>query len=896
MNSKWEVNVNDFKDLKGRSQEKGGYGIVKFVIQKSTNRKCALKKTTGSLLETEVKRSFTREVDLLSKCQHPAIVPFVGFCEKNNIGHIYLELIENGSLFSCIKKSREGKKDPLWDKTHKFIISYGVCVAMEFLHSMNRIHRDLKPGNILIDSNYYPYVTDFGTSKEINKAIPINQTLSITTPAIMAPEFIENPELYSNSLPIDVYSYGVTLYELWTEIAPFAKYGNNPYKIINVIANGERPNIPDFLDEKWANLIQKCWGANPTSRPTFSKIKETLLQEEFIKDPEIDFKVFQSYKDLVTPDVKIDTVKAPPPTEVKHDYEETPIVKKMKDEADSGKLEAQLDYAIALYKGTYGPTNINGALEYFKKVCSNTKYTKETFHNIALGEYYAGLCYAELEEFKTALTLFKRAVSHGVADAAFTLAELIFDGKIEGKSPEELIMLYQKAADADNIKAINKFALITYYGTISRPNKQLALKYFQKGSDLGDPDMMYLWAIRNEYGRDVEKNIPEAMRLYKLSADLGCSASQLEYGLHLYNGIHVDQNHDLAMYYFELAANQENPEAQLYFSVMLQSTSLEESREYLEKARNGNDPNAWAICGKLFVDADMIDDAIPSLFYGMQHGSITGMLTLGNLCEKHPERGNAADFYEAAANHCHCLDESGFFTPIPYKVFHCKKCNKDICEGCAKHCHKGHSVTEKGVDCGFKCQCGADGFKGQCSGEFVGNEYCNQHLYQCITCCTKTDNEFICKACADKCHAGHNVIDCGRQRNFCSCGMFKLPYNFKCKILDYERVRRDPYICCSSQNHKNSSIKQRWLQCITCGVYGDPSLGLCEPCAYTCHRDHIVIDCGVKQGCCCCYNQCACVYSHFKNCVLLKKVCPTFLCTFRIFYFFLSSFDDEKIC
>ena len=217
----FRVDPSDFQKDDSRSSIKSGYGSVTFQIQKSTKTKCAVKRTNESLLDVAMKRSFTREIETLARCQHPAIVPFVGFSEKNNYGFIYLVEMSNGSLASFLEKSRKGKRDPRFDDTIKLIISYGVAVSMAYLHSQNRVHRDLKPGNVLLDEHLHPFLTDFGTAKQIDSSIPINQTLAGTTPTIMAPEFIEDPQTYSNTKPLDVYSYAITLYELWTEIPPF---------------------------------------------------------------------------------------------------------------------------------------------------------------------------------------------------------------------------------------------------------------------------------------------------------------------------------------------------------------------------------------------------------------------------------------------------------------------------------------------------------------------------------------------------------------------------------------------------------------------------------------------------------------------------------------------------
>lgn len=197
---------------------------------------------------------------------------------------------------------------------------------------------------------------------------------------------------------------------------------------------------------------------------------------------------------------------------------------------------------------------------------------------------------------------------------------------------------------------------------------------------------------------------------------------------------------------------------------------------------------------------------------------------------------------------CHCLDTFGFFTPIQYKVYHCVECNVDICEGCAKHCHADHRTQEDELRSGFKCECGKDGFKDKCSAEFIGETKCYHHLYQCQTCCMKSDQEYICKSCIEECHKGHQIADCGIVRDFCSCGTHKLPYKFKCHLLKFNDMN-PPFSDCSG-----GKMKQRWYQCISCGLYASDEVGICKACALTCHKDHTLLDLGVREGQCYCAN------------------------------------------
>ena len=299
--SKWEVDPSDFEPDPDRIglKNSGANGIINFCVQKSTGIKCVKKKTIKRLKEEDVRRNFNREVDILGNYKHPALVPFIGYYEYKKSGFILLKTIEKGSLDVNINKNnKNGKKDPLWDDTHKLIIAYGVACAMEFLHSNSIIHRDLKPGNILLDSELRPYVSDFGTSKQVDSSLSIQQTISSTSPIIMAPEFFQDPLNNKDNPALDYYAYGITIYHLITGLVPFEKYAL--MTLMNAVINGERPPIPDYIPAHWKKLIEECWNQNPDERPNFTTICDTLESNEFLNDS-INKDVFKAYQKLVKP-------------------------------------------------------------------------------------------------------------------------------------------------------------------------------------------------------------------------------------------------------------------------------------------------------------------------------------------------------------------------------------------------------------------------------------------------------------------------------------------------------------------------------------------------------------------------------------------------------------------
>ena len=209
---------------------------------------------------------------------------------------IVTEFLSNRSLEDLLDVERNGISIPFWSDTLKLINIYGIASAMSFLHSKNILHRDLKPGNILLDDFLFPKLADFGFSTFCSdKNDEKIQTGTIGTASFIAPEILKENK-YSKSS--DVYAFGMLVYEIMEKQFPFDGIQNIliEYK---VSVEEKRPEFKIQIPKIYENLIKSCWNQDPNKRPSFDEILHDLKNEkEYITD-NIDEDIYRSYIRLI---------------------------------------------------------------------------------------------------------------------------------------------------------------------------------------------------------------------------------------------------------------------------------------------------------------------------------------------------------------------------------------------------------------------------------------------------------------------------------------------------------------------------------------------------------------------------------------------------------------------
>ena len=270
---------------------------------------------------------FRKEAYMMSRLRHPNIVLVMGISvvgiessvERNDSMTefdspekplpaktlcILTEFLEQGSLADLLY-GRERVPADIWSYELVLLCAIQAGKGMLYLHSQSPpiCHRDLKSSNLVVDNHWVVKVTDFGMSRIVpessmmsakvktfprqsSKAPEYERTVSndmemtsnLGTTAWCAPEIFTSTTKARYSLPVDVYSFGMVLWELWERKRPYEELLSR-FDVIDAIKAGKCPVISDSCPTGLRSMIQRCWNFEPARRPRFGHIVRYLKEE-----------------------------------------------------------------------------------------------------------------------------------------------------------------------------------------------------------------------------------------------------------------------------------------------------------------------------------------------------------------------------------------------------------------------------------------------------------------------------------------------------------------------------------------------------------------------------------------------------------------------------------------
>src|SRR6266480_4362879 len=240
---------------------RGGQGVVYRARQKSLNRTVALKVIGLGQWATQAHlKRFRREAESAANLDHPCIVPIYEVGEREGSCYFSMKFIDGGQLDEVAKRT------PISMRNAAELIAK-LARTVHYAHEHGILHRDIKPGNILVDAKGEPHLTDFGLARLLETKSTVTHTMDVLgTPSYMAPEQASghNEQLTSAT---DVYGLGAVFYQLLTGHPPFA--GGTTYETVRLVLETEprQPRLWDRkIDRELSTICLKCLEKDSTRR------------------------------------------------------------------------------------------------------------------------------------------------------------------------------------------------------------------------------------------------------------------------------------------------------------------------------------------------------------------------------------------------------------------------------------------------------------------------------------------------------------------------------------------------------------------------------------------------------------------------------------------------------
>ncbi|XP_053398574.1 serine/threonine-protein kinase DCLK1-like isoform X2 [Mercenaria mercenaria] len=256
----------------GKKIGEGNFSIVKESIHKRTNKRYALK-----IIEKEKCRGkehmIQNEVEILKKVKHPNIVELIEEFDSHTELFLVIELVKGGDLFDAISMATK------YTEKDACAMVFNLACALDYLHSNNIVHRDVKPENLLVcdhgDGTKSLKLGDFGLATDCTETL----YTVCGTPTYVAPEILSET---GYGAKVDVWAAGVIMYILVCGFPPFSSTSNDQEELFDAILSGkfEYPSpYWDDISEEAKDLINKILVINPEKRCS----AEDVTKHEWVK-------------------------------------------------------------------------------------------------------------------------------------------------------------------------------------------------------------------------------------------------------------------------------------------------------------------------------------------------------------------------------------------------------------------------------------------------------------------------------------------------------------------------------------------------------------------------------------------------------------------------------------
>ncbi|MBI3845549.1 MAG: serine/threonine protein kinase [Planctomycetes bacterium] len=285
--------LGDFEIV--REIGRGGMGVVYEAEQLSLRRRVALKVLPPAVsFDPRVVDRFQREAESSAKLRHPNIVPVYAVGEAAGTPFFAMELVEGRSLAALVRERRDGHDaglPPAGDAYRRWAVETiaKVADALAYAHGRGILHRDVKPGNILIDRDGAPRLTDFGLALDLAAS-----SLTLTGEVFGSPQYMSPEQAVRREAPVDqrtdVYSLAVTLYEVLTLRLPYD--ATTGAELLGALTAGKivpprnvDPTIPEPLERVLLGALECDPASRYASAAAFASDLRAVLDARPIAAP-----------------------------------------------------------------------------------------------------------------------------------------------------------------------------------------------------------------------------------------------------------------------------------------------------------------------------------------------------------------------------------------------------------------------------------------------------------------------------------------------------------------------------------------------------------------------------------------------------------------------------------
>ncbi|XP_065204983.1 fibroblast growth factor receptor 4-like isoform X2 [Planococcus citri] len=282
----WDIPSEHVRLLDGKPLGEGNFGKVykaeAFGVLKPGTFTTVAVKTLKEGYNEEAVKNFVLETETMKVIgNHKNIINLLAVCVDKGEMMVIMEYAARGSLLSLLRTQNHVLANEEYyaisgnNLSESTLLGFALQIAeaMEFLASRKCIHRDLAARNVLVTENYVMKVADFGLARNVHENDYYRFLSECKLPVKwMAPESLYQQKYTTQS---DVWSFGITLYEIMSQ-------GTPPYpallatEVIKQVREGLRMDKPDLCSVQTYKLMQDCWSYRPEDRPTFTEIKERL--------------------------------------------------------------------------------------------------------------------------------------------------------------------------------------------------------------------------------------------------------------------------------------------------------------------------------------------------------------------------------------------------------------------------------------------------------------------------------------------------------------------------------------------------------------------------------------------------------------------------------------------